>query len=103
MAERGFGAASDYYRVRLKLLDDTDSPDLDWHDDVLYRTRPAVPIVDQAVWRVEAVDLDDDENVVVLGAFKDQADAHEALTSAEEDLRDMTRIQFEDRYFPADL
>ena len=102
MARKSFGAASDFYRLRMTRMDDTDSPDLEWREDILWR-RPAASQPDEyELWRVEAVAIDDDENVTTLGVFDTPDDAHEALAAAEEDIVQMTVAQFEEMYFPAE-
>jgi hypothetical protein len=103
MARKAFGAASDYYRLRTMRMDDSDSPDLEWRDDILWRRPPADVQGEHESWRVEAVAVDDDENVTTLGIFDDPDDAHDALASAEGDLAGLTVAQFEERYFPADV
>lgn len=102
MVRKSFGQASDYYRVRMMHVDDADLPDLAWRDDILWRRPPIEPIEEFELWRVEAVDVADDESVTVIGVFDGQEDAHEALASAEDDLAQITRSEFEERYFPAD-
>jgi hypothetical protein len=94
------GSAGDFYRVRVMRVDEGEAPDLDWRDDILYRRPPADAPQEVDVWRVEAVDVDDDENVVVLASFSSGEDAHEWLETVEEDLAAMTRSQFESAYFP---
>ena len=103
MARKPIGDASDFYRVRLMHVDDADLPDLDWREDILWRRPPAEAIEEFEMWRVEAVAMDDDEDVTVIGVFDDTGDAHEALAAAEQDLAELTRSQFEERYFPADV
>jgi hypothetical protein len=102
VARKSFGAASDFYRVRLMHVDDSDSPEMEWRDDILYRRPPSEEPDEYELWRVQAVAVDDDENVTVLGVFDEVADAHEALAAAAEDLAQMTVAQFEERYFPAE-
>ncbi|MDO8914701.1 MAG: hypothetical protein Q7W16_01300 [Coriobacteriia bacterium] len=103
MARKAFGAASDFYRLRVTRMDDSDSPDLQWRDDILWRRPPTDVPGERELWRVEAVVVDDDENVTTLGVFDDSSDAHEALSAAEEDLAGLTIAQFEERYFPAEV
>ena len=100
---RGIGAASDFYRLRVMHVDDSDEPDLEWRDDILYRRPPASRVEEYELYRVEAVALDDEDDVTLLGAFDTPEDAHEALADAEEALAELTRSEFEDRYFPADV
>jgi hypothetical protein len=97
---KALGAASDYYRVRIMHVDDSDTPDFEWRDDILWRRPTAVQPGEYEVWRVEAVGIDDDEDVTVIGVFEARADAEEASAAAAADILDLTRSQFEERYFP---
>lgn len=101
--EKGIGAAKDYYRLRLMRLDDAEAPEFEWREDILWRNPPASTPHEREVCRVEAVSLDDHDVVIPLGTFESTADAYEALTTAEEELDMLTRSEFEDRYFPADV
>ena len=98
----GIGAASDYYRLRLTHLDTVDGPDFEWRDDILYRRSDTAAPAEAECFRVEAIALLDEEDVTPLGAFETSDDAHEALAAAIEDLTELTRSEFEERYFPAD-
>jgi hypothetical protein len=94
------GRADDFYRLRVMRVDEGDVPELEWRDDVLYR-RPAGAAPDEYdVWRVEAVDVDDEESVTVLASFATAEEAHENLETVSEDLASMTRSEFERTYFP---
>lgn len=99
---RGIGAARDFYRLRLMRVDDMEAPEFEWHEDILWRSPKPSPVQERDVCRVEAVSLDDKDKVVVLGTFECNEDAYEALNSAEEELNELTRSEFEERYFPAD-
>lgn len=96
------GRADEFYRARVMRLDETDVPDLDWRDDVLYRRTASEPVDERDVWRVEAVDVEDDENVTVLETFADAEGAYAWLETVETDLSEMTRSEFERTYFPGD-
>lgn len=96
------GAAGDYYRVRIMHLDTVDSPDFEWREDILYRRREVDPPVESDQFRVEAVALDDEDDVTSLGVFDAAEDAYEALAAAADDLTALTRSEFEERYFPAE-
>lgn len=99
----GIGAAREYYRLRLMRLDEVDSPDFEWREDILYRRpQPATP-VEHDLFRVEAVALGDEEDATSLGVFDTSDDAHEALDVATADLGGLTRAEFEERYFPAEV
>lgn len=98
----GIGAASDYYRVRVTRVTESDAPEFEWRDDILYR-EPVIADDEPEVvhHRIEVVALDDDENVTAIGIFDSLPDATEAFDTASEDLGALTRSEFEDRYFPA--
>lgn len=98
---KAIGSASDFYRLRVVSRDTTDAVDLDWRDDVLYRRPPGARIVDEELYLVEAVALDDEESTLTLYTSTDPAEAHQWMESAEEDLLAMTRSQFEERYLGA--
>ena len=100
---KGIGSAGDYYRLRLMHVDDTDSPEFDWREDILWRSPQITPPVEYELYRIEAVSLDDSESVTPLGLFDSLSDAHEALETASEEIDVLTRSEFEDRYFPADI
>lgn len=101
-ASKGIGAASDFYRVRVVRMSETEPPEFEWRDDILWREPAAVePEPDVEHYRVEAVAIDDEENVTPLGVFESTQDAAEAVDTAAEDLGNLTRSEFEDRYFPA--
>ncbi len=95
------GLAADFYRLRVVRVDETDEPDLDWRDDILWRDPPEQVVGETLSFRVEAVEVDDETAAVPLAEFADSATAHEALADAEVDLATLTKSQFEERYFPA--
>ncbi len=94
------GSASDFYRVRLQRLDDTDAVEFEWREDILYRTPPAGEVVEDEDYRVEAVLLDDEDTVFVLGTFEERPQADAFLAECQSDLQEMTKSEFEERYFP---
>lgn len=96
------GAASDFYRLRLTRLDIAGEPDLEWRDDILYREPPKEEVEESAQWRVEAVTMDDEEEVHVIALFDEEEAARALLAAAEEDLKDMTKSAFESRYMVED-
>jgi hypothetical protein len=101
-ASKGIGAASDFYRVRTVRISETEPPEIEWRDDILWREPIAdEPGPDYEHYRVEAVAVDDDEDVTTLGLFDSDQDAAEALETATEDLENLTRSEFVERYFPA--
>lgn len=92
------GKASDFYRLRVLSVDTTDEVDFEWRDDILYRRPPGTFIEDEAVYRVEAVLLDDDDVTHTLAAFAGPEEAHEYMQEREEDLDGMTKSEFEAAY-----
>lgn len=98
MSGKAIGMASDFYRLRLVQIDEQDLPDLEWRDDILYRTLPAGVGDERECFLVEAVDVDDDERVVKLATFEDREEAYEFLSAAQEDLDTLTRSEFELRH-----
>jgi hypothetical protein len=94
------GNASDFYRLRVVHVDETEGLDLDWRDDILYRRPPEQALEENEVYRVEAVLLDDENVSVSLKNFGDAPTAHEWLETISEDLGEMTKSEFEESYFP---
>ncbi|MBC7266296.1 MAG: hypothetical protein H5T75_04905 [Coriobacteriia bacterium] len=93
-----FGEAKDFFRLRLIRLDAQGDLDLEWRDDILWR-RPAIDVPeDVAVYRIEAVRLDDEEDVTVLADFDDYDEALAWLEQAQMDLDEMTAAEFEEVY-----
>ena len=100
---RSIGSAADFYRLRVLSVDTTDAVDFEWRDDILYRRPPETMIAEDAAFVVEAVTLDDEDVTYVLAAFEEPGEAHAWLADREEDLAEMTRMEFEDAYFPDDV
>lgn len=92
------GPATDFYRLRLASVDATDEPEFEWRDDVLYRTPPADQPAERIEWVVEAVTLDEDETVVRLACFAEHDEARGFLERTTEDMKDLTKSGFEERY-----
>ena len=96
------GNADEFWRVRITRLDTTENFDLEWHDDILYRSPPSPDQGDDVeVWHVEAVRLDDSDAVVRLGTCPTQLGARELAAEIGEDLATMTKSEFEIAYIDA--
>jgi hypothetical protein len=95
---RIIGAADEFWRLRLTRVDTTESFDLDWHEDILYREPNADHGDEVEIWHVEAVSLEGEETQVRLQSFGDRADAEEFVERVREDLAEMTKAQFEEAY-----
>jgi len=102
MSLKIIGSADEFWRLRMTRVDTTDQMDFEWREDVLYREPPAAVLRDQELWHVEAVRLDNYEAVERLASFGERDDAEIFLAQAKEDLRDMTKSQFEDTYLTLD-
>lgn len=101
MTEHVFGEAADFYRLRLVVMDEGDAPELEWREDILWR-RPEQQRPDEyELYRVEAVAVDD-ETATPLHDFADMTEARMWLSSAEVDLAEMTKAQFEEAYMATD-
>ncbi|MDO9556928.1 MAG: hypothetical protein Q7J82_05030 [Coriobacteriia bacterium] len=96
---RVIGKADDFYRLRMVHVDESDEPDLDWRDDILYRRPPQQRVDEYEFYRVEAVLIDDEENVTGIRTFDTQDEAYVFVESVQEDLSEMTKSEFEDTYF----
>lgn len=95
---RIIGQAADFYRLRVTRIEAPTGLDFEWHDDILYRTPPPAELGADEEWRVEAVELDDEDAVRIAGRYATRDEALDALERAHEDLAEMTRSTFEDRY-----
>jgi hypothetical protein len=95
---RVLGNADEFYRVRITRLDTTENFDFEWHDDILYRE----PTPDQGdeveLWHVEAVRLDDPDDVSRLATCETQGEARDLVASIGEALHEMTKSEFETAY-----
>jgi hypothetical protein len=100
MERRVIGNADEFYRLRVMRVDESDSPDLVWRDDILWRRPPVDHISEGEVYRVEAVELDNEDALAPLAAFGSQDEAYAWLETAETDLAEMTKSEFEQTYFP---
>lgn len=94
------GSAADFYRLRVFAIDTTDGLDLEWRDDVLYRRPPSLELAEDRRYEVQAVTLDDEERTTPLAAFDDSAEAHAWMDEVGLELADLTKSEFEERYFP---
>lgn len=95
---RIIGNADEFWRLRITRVDTTSGLDFEWHDDILYR-QPKVDFGDEVeLFHVEAVRLDDAEQVCRLGTLSTSDEARELLAQAADDLAEMTKSEFEGRY-----
>jgi hypothetical protein len=95
------GMADDFYRLRVIHVDSSGSPELDWRDDILYRDPPASEPTEADTYTVQAVELEDEEETTALASFSDAEEARAWLEEAQESLEELTRSEFELRFFRA--
>jgi hypothetical protein len=92
-----FGDASDFYRVRIMKLEETEMPDFDWHENILIK-KPEIEIPDSKVkFCVQIVSLDE-RKVFSISSFKSETKAKLAKRKIEEDIEELTKNQFEKKY-----
>ena len=103
MGHKVIGNAGEFYRLRVTRVDEGDSPDLEWREDILWRRPPSQSVSEEEVFQVEAVEYDNDDAITVLAKFATQEEAYTWLESAQDDLAEMTNTEFEETYFPQDL
>lgn len=79
-------------------IDAPEGLDFEWHEDILYR-EPQVEQPDEVeTWLLEAVRVDDSDVVVRIASFGSREEAESERDKAQDDLRDMTKAQFEEAY-----
>lgn len=94
------GSAADFYRVRVISIDTTEDINLEWRDDVLYRRPVTEQLDEERAFMVEAVALDDEERTITIASFEDASEASAWADERQNELSDMTKSDFEERYFP---
>jgi len=95
---RIIGQAADFFRLRLTLIEAPTGLDFEWHDDILYRKPPPPELGADEEWLLEAVEMDNEDVVHVAGRYATREEALAALERVQEDLDEMTRSTFEERY-----
>lgn len=92
-----FGRASDFYRARVLTLEEEVPPDFDWRDDILYHTPEEHESGMKKNYCLQIVDLDSRKNQN-LKQYGNKREAEKALQKIEEDLKELTKMEFEKRY-----
>ena len=96
---RTIGAADEFWRLRMTRVDTTDDLDFEWHEDILYREPAVKPTREVEQWNVEAVEINNQDEVVLVASFSEREDADAFFDAAREHLAEITQSQFEDLYF----
>ena len=97
MSERVFGSADDFYRVRVIRIDIPDELEWEWSEDILWRNPPAADQGSTPRFRVEAV-IKDTTDWLELAEVDTPEAARELAETADEDLTQLTKRQFDARY-----
>lgn len=92
------GNADEFWRVRVTRVDTTDGFNLEWHDDILYRTPTVDPGHEVEFFHVEAIRVDDPDSVVRVATFGEPDAARLLLDELKEALQAMTKSEFEAAY-----
>ncbi len=93
-----FGKADDFYRARILTLEEEMFPDFDWRDDILYRSPSKERSEMRKQYCLQIVELDTKKDRIVK-EYTDRREAERALRSIEHDLSELTKIEFEGKYF----
>ena len=96
---RMIGDADEFWRIRFTRVDTTDNFDFEWHDDILYRTPSVDPGDEVEYFHVEAVRVDDPDEVVRVATFSNADQAKTLVAELKDALPQMTKSQFEATYF----
>lgn len=97
MSERVFGSADDFYRIRILRVDVPDELEWEWRDDILWRQPEEEAQGETARYRVDAV-LKDTTVARTLAETDSPEAAREVAVTADEDLAQLTKRQFDARY-----
>jgi hypothetical protein len=92
-----FGKAADFYRLRVLKMTEDSELDLEWKEDILFRTPNVSPMTDRVWYVVQAVSIDREEPYL-LKRFPSGEAAMRFKDSVEELLREVTKHEFENRF-----
>ncbi len=94
---RVFGKAVDFYRLRVLKVNEDSSPELAWHDDILFKTPPAEEHHLDEWYILQAVSIDS-EQAFPLARFVDGDEAMRDRDKVDEFLSELTKQEFERRF-----
>jgi hypothetical protein len=97
VSERVFGSADDFYRIRILRVDVPAELEWEWRDDILWRSPHEDVQGETPRYRVEAV-LKDTSVARMLAETDGPDAAREIALTADEDLAQLTKRQFDARY-----
>lgn len=96
--------ASQYFRVRALKIDVYDEFDLEWNKEIIYSGRPidhfaGEPVNIKTFWRVEIINLGDEEVIKEISSFESRDEAEALLRGVKDDLSALSRLEFVSKYF----
>ncbi|HDP70045.1 MAG TPA: hypothetical protein ENN38_04455 [Actinobacteria bacterium] len=93
-----FGKANEFYRVKLVKLNKNEPEEFDWKEDILYKIPPKkFSVINETEYLVMVVNIDTNEGHN-LNRYKSSTQAEKKIKLIEEDLKELTKIQFETKY-----
>ncbi len=96
-----FGLAEDYYRVRMLTVGEELPADLEWRDDVHYESPKAYPSKLKTTYRIQVLDYT--KMVFEIANLRDKREAKRRLKALQEDLQELTKMKFDEKYGIEDL
>ncbi len=97
MQNKVFGNAKDFYRVRIIVINEETPQDFEWRDDILYASKGDINGNTKRAYLVQIVTLDEGK-AVFAQIFEKKREANQNLRKMEEDLDDLTKMEFDKKY-----
>lgn len=92
-----FGRAADFYRIRLVHVEEVVPPELDWNENVLFYPPPPYDSQTTFQYRIEVVSVDNSKTLP-MSFFVEKLEAEEKFNIVEEDLKNLTKMEFDEKY-----
>jgi len=93
---KSFGLAKDYYRARMLRVNEELPVDLDWKDGIIYSSPKPYPSKLKVTYRLQI--LTPDNQVGEIAIVRDKNEARKRLKKMEEDLNELTKMKFDEKY-----
>lgn len=98
MGDKVFGEAKDFYRVRVVTLDEEIPMDFEWRENILFIPQVNFDGETKREYLLQVVTLDSSSKIVFAQAFKSKREAGRHLKKIQEDLTELTKMEFEKKY-----
>lgn len=95
--EKAFGMANDFYRTRVIKYDEKTPPEFEWRDDILYRQPPGFKEETDIKYLLQILTIDNKDKYILL-TFKTQNKAFLKKKQVDEDIEELTKLEFERKY-----